>query len=104
LLTTAGWVAAALVLPPESPEVLQGFVDKVQPGGPGWNRFPTTQATSGEWNVPRSLLMAFLGCVAVYSLLLGMGAVLFDGGWTALLYGAMAGLAIQGLLRLQKSA
>ena len=104
LLTTAGWVAAALVLPPESPEVLQRFVDKVQPGGPGWNRFPTTQATSGEWNVPRSLLMAFLGCVAVYSLLLGMGAVLFDGGWTALLYGAMAGLAIQGLLRLQKSA
>ncbi len=104
LLTTAGWVAAALVLPPESPEVLQGFVDKVQPGGPGWNRFPTTQATSGEWNVPRSLLMAFLGCVAVYSLLLGMGAVLFDGGWTALLYGAMAGLDIQGLLRLQKSA
>lgn len=104
LLTTAGWVAAALVLPPESPEVLQGFVDKVQPGGPGWNRFPTTQVNSGEWNVPRSLLMAFLGCVAVYSLLLGMGAVLFDGGWTALLYGAMAGLAIQGLLRLQKSA
>lgn len=104
LLTTAGWVAAALVLPPESPEVLQRFVDKVQPGGPGWNRFPTTQATSGEWNVPRSVLMAFLGCVAVYSLLLGMGAVLFDGGWTALLYGAMAGLAIQGLLRLQKSA
>jgi hypothetical protein len=57
-----------------------------------------------EWNVPRSILMAFLGCVAVYALLLGMGAVLFDGGWIALFYGALAGLAIQGLRILRKSA
>jgi Na+/proline symporter len=104
LLTTMGWVLAAFVLPPETREVLQRFVDKVQPGGPGWSRFPTTRTVEEEWNVPRSILMAFLGCVAVYALLLGMGAVLFDGGWIALFYGALAGLAIQGLRILRKSA
>ena len=105
LLTTAGWVLAACALPPESPDVLQRFVDTVQPGGPGWSRYPVTEKTEkGEWNVPRSLLMAFLGCVAVYALLLGVGAVLFDGGWTALLYGALAGMTINGLLKLQKKA
>jgi hypothetical protein len=48
--------------------------------------------------------MAFLGCVGVYALLLGVGAVLFDGGWIALFYGALAGISINGLIRLQKSA
>lgn len=105
LLTTAGWVLAAFAFPPESPLVLQRFVDKVQPGGPGWSRFPTSKDRAEVgWNVPRSLLMAFLGCVGVYALLLGVGAVLFDGGWIALFYGALAGISINGLTRLGKSA
>ncbi len=105
LLTTAGWVAAAYALPPEHPEILQRFVDKVNPGGPGWKRFPSTAAAEGDtWNVPRALLQAFLGCVAVYGLLLGVGAALFDQGPQGMLLGILSGLSISGILRLQKKA
>ena len=103
LLTTAGWVVAALVMKPESPEVLQTFVDKVQPGGPGWKPFPPSQEQGQEtWNVPRALLQAFLGCVAVYGALLGVGAGLFRETTTALIMALLCACAVYGILRLQK--
>lgn len=103
LLTTAGWVVAALVMKPESPEVLQTFVDKVQPGGPGWKRFQPSQGQGQEtWNVPRALLQAFLGCVAVYGALLGVGAGLFRETTTALIMALLCACAVYGILRLQK--
>ncbi len=103
LLTTAGWVVAAMVLPTESPEVLQTFVDKVQPGGPGWRRFQPSQGQGLEaWNVPRALLQAFLGCVAVYGALLGVGAGLFGQTTTAMIMTLLCAGAVYGILRLQK--
>jgi len=103
LLTTAGWVLAAMVLPAESPEILQRFVDKVQPGGPGWKRFQPSQ-TEGQkaWNVPRALLQAFLGCVAVYGALLGVGAGLFGQTTTAMIMALLCAGSVYGILRLQK--
>jgi Na+/proline symporter len=103
LLTTAGWGVAAMVLPTESPEVLQTFVDKVQPGGPGWKRFQPSQGQGQEtWNVPRALLQAFLGCVAVYGALLGVGAGLFGQTTTALIMALLCAGAVYGILKLQK--
>ena len=103
LLTTAGWVTAAMVLKPESPEVLQSFVDKVQPGGPGWKRFPPKGGQkTAQWNVPRSLLQAFLGCVAVYGALLGVGAGLFKQGATAAIMLVLCAAAVLWILRLQR--
>jgi len=91
-----------VVFKPESPEVLQTFVDKVQPGGPGWKQFPPTQGTdAATWNVPKSLLQAFLGCVAVYGALLGVGAGLFAQAPTALMMAAFCAAAVWGILKLQ---
>ena len=105
LITTAGWVCAAFVLPPESPAVLQRFVNLVRPGGPGWSRFkPEGGAQEPSWNVPRALLQAALGCLAVYGALLGVGGVLFDGGMSVLVFGLVTGLSIWGILRLQHPA
>ena len=104
LITTAGWVAAAFLLPPEPPEVLQRFVNLVRPGGPGWARFPAEGGEEATWNVPRSLLQAFLGCLAVYGALLGMGSVLFGHGVAGMAFGALTGLSIQGILILQRRA
>lgn len=102
LMTTAGWVLAALLLPPESPKVLQHFVDKVNPGGPGWKRFSSNATPETEpWNVPRSLLQAFLGSVAIYGLLLGTGAALFDHGLETLFFCILSGLSMYGMARLQ---
>ena len=105
LLTTAGWVLAAFLLPPESRDVLQAFVDKVQPGGPGWRRFPqSTDRGASAWNVPRALLQAFLGCVAVYGALLGVGAGLFAQNTTAVAMIVLSTLAVWAILRLQRQA
>ena len=104
LITTAGWVAAAYMLPPEQPATLQRFVNLVRPGGPGWARFPAEGEKEATWNVPRSLLQAFLGCLAVYGALLGMGSVLFGHGLAGMAFGAITGLSIQGILILQRRA
>ena len=102
LMTTAGWVLAAYFLPPESEDVLQRFVDKVQPGGPGWKRFPS-QGVAPVWNVPRSLLQAFLGCLAVYGTLLGAGAVLFGDTYTAAWMLGVTAASVLGILKLQSA-
>jgi len=105
LMTTAGWVSAAFLLPPESPAVLQRFVDLVHPGGPGWSRFvPQGQLEEPTWNVPRALLQAVLGCCAVYGALLGVGGVLFGGGMGVVVFGLVTGLSVWGILKLQKVA
>ena len=102
LLTTVGWAVAAVVLKPESAEVLQSFVDKVQPGGPGWKQFPPTEGKEAvSWNVPKSLLQAFLGCIAVYGALLGIGAGLFAQLTTAVMMSAFCAAAVWGILKLQ---
>ena len=104
-MTTAGWVSAAFLLPPESPAVLQRFVDLVHPGGPGWSRFvPQGQLEEPTWNVPRALLQAVLGCCAVYGALLGVGGVLFGGGVGVVVFGLVTGLSFWGILKLQKVA
>ena len=105
LLTTAGWVLAAFLLPPESRDVLQAFVDKVQPGGPGWSRFSQSPDQGASvWNVPRALLQAFLGCIAVYGALLGVGAGLFAQNTTAVAMIVLSTLAVWAILRLQRQA
>ncbi|MEC9452573.1 MAG: sodium:solute symporter family protein, partial [Cyanobacteriota bacterium] len=38
-ITAVVWVVVMLVTPPESPQVLERFVNQVQPPGPGWSRF-----------------------------------------------------------------
>jgi len=104
VITTAGWLLSAYVLPSERPEVLQSFVDRVRPGGPGWRRFRTAAEPEEQWNVPRALLQAFLGCTAVYGALLGFGSVLYGHGSAGMLFGAMTGLSIFGIRKLQRSA
>ena len=101
-ITTLGWVASAFIFPAEKEEVLQAFVDRVRPGGPGWRRFKVTGAADEDWNVPRALLQAFLGCVAVYGLLLGFGSVLYGEGAAGMAFGALTGISITGILRLQR--
>ena len=75
-ITTVGWLLSAWLLPPEQPEVLQSFVAKTGVSGPGWRRIQS-KSGSGANPVGRGLLQAFLGCVAVYGVLLATGAMLY---------------------------
>ena len=69
-LTTLAWLVTCFIGPQESRSVLQGFVDRVNPGGPGWRGFRKAGDDGTEpWKPAMGLRAFFAGAVLVYSLL-----------------------------------
>ena len=75
-ITTVVWVIATYVTPPDDDETLQNFVNKIDPGGPGWKKYSNGVA-SEDWHVPKGILSMMLGCFSVYGLLLGVGQLIY---------------------------
>ncbi len=85
LLTTAGWLAATYLTPPERQEVLARFCSKIRAGGPGWRKVEAVSGLANEargWDLPTGLLCMMTGCLAVWTALFGAGYLLY--GQTAL--------------------
>jgi hypothetical protein len=101
LLTTVIWVVATFVTPPDDDETLQNFVNKVNPGGPGWAQF--TSPSSEPWPVPKGILSMVLGCLAVYGSLLGTGQFIYGHTNSAMILFTVALLSSISLFKLQKS-
>ena len=76
LLTTIVWIAATYFTPPDNDETLRRFVKKVNPGGPGWAKFSNSEANE-PWPVPNGILCMILGCISIYSILLGVGQLIY---------------------------
>ena len=76
LITTVFWLVATFFTPPDDDQTLRKFVEKVNPGGPGWTKY-SSGIISQPWPVPRGILCMFLGCIAVYSTLLGVGQLIY---------------------------
>ena len=76
LLTTMVWIIATFITPPDDEKTLLNFVKKVNPGGPGWSKY-TLNESKEIWQLPRGILLMFLGCSAVYSVLLGVGQLIY---------------------------
>ena len=76
LLTTIVWIAATYFTPPDNDKTLRRFVKKVNPGGPGWAKFPNSEANE-PWPVPNGILCMILGCISIYSILLGVGQLIY---------------------------
>ena len=87
LLTTIVWIAATYFTPPDDDKTLRRFVKKVNPGGPGWAKFSNSEANE-PWPVPNGILCMILGCISIYSILLGVGQ---------LIYGSNIGFGLIGL-------
>jgi len=77
VITTVFWVVATFFTPPDDDQTLRKFVEKVNPGGPGWAKY-SSGIISQPWPVPRGILCMVLGCIAVYSTLLGVGQLIYD--------------------------
>jgi len=77
IATTLVWIIATFLTPPDDKETLQKFVNKVNPGGPGWKKFSSTDSINKIWSVPTGILCMILGCIIVYGLLLGLGYILY---------------------------
>jgi Na+/proline symporter len=76
LITTVFWLVATFFTPPDDDQTLRKFVEKVNPGGPGWTKY-SSGIISQPWPVPRGILCMVLGCIAVYSTLLGVGQLIY---------------------------
>ena len=76
LITTVFWLVATYFTPPDDDQTLRKFVEKVNPGGPGWTKY-SSGIISQPWPVPRGILCMVLGCIAVYSTLLGVGQLIY---------------------------
>lgn len=102
LLTTLVWVVATYLTPPESDKTLSAFVEKVNPGGPGWKRWaPATEAT--PWPVPRGILSMVLGCTGVYAALIATGSWLYGDESTAVILVAVAAGSAWGVFALNRT-
>ena len=102
LLTTLVWVVATYLTPPESDKTLSSFVAKVNPGGPGWKRWATAEATA-PWPVPRGILSMVLGCTGVYAALIATGSWLYGDASTAMILLAVAAGSAWGVFALNRT-
>ena len=100
LLTTIIWIVATYFTPPDNAETLRNFVKKVNPGGPGWAKFSDLNANE-PWPVPIGILCMILGCISIYSVLLGVGQLIYGHNLGFGLIGLSIASAL-GLMRLWK--
>ena len=96
LLTTIVWVIATFITPPDDEKTLVNFVKKVNPGGPGWSKY-TLNESKEIWQLPRGILLMFLGCSAVYSVLLGVGQLIYGNqlGYFLILLSIISGFGLK---------
>ena len=85
ILTTLVWIVATFVTPPDDEKTLQDFVNKINPGGPGWSKY--TASTTDTWMLPKGILLMILGCIVVYSILIGVGQLIYGNAMGYLLLG-----------------
>ena len=97
MLTTIVWVVATFVTPPDDEKTLQNFVKKINPGGPGWSKYSMT--TGEPWVLPKGILLMVLGCIAVYSILIGVGQLIYGNpiGYMLIALSIISGLGLKQL-------
>ena len=100
-ITTIAWIIATYVTPPDDDETLQNFVNKINPGGPGWKKYSSSVA-SETWEVPKGILSMVLGCFSVYGLLLGVGQLIYGNFYPGILICGFGLIASIGLIKIWK--
>jgi len=78
IFTTAAWIAITLATPKEDDTVLDEFVKRARPGGPGWR--PVRQRLGDSVKITDDLVLSFLdwiaGCALIYAALFGVGKLI----------------------------
>jgi len=94
MITTVCWLVITLLTPPSNIETLQNFYKKIQPGGPGWKKIIDVSESNGikivgkkeKWDVPTGILCMVFGSISVYSILFGIGYILYSQTTTGLIF------------------
>ena len=85
LITTIIWILVTYLTQPESTSVLRNFYQKIQPGGPGWEKVVRDAQADNvnivnskeAWTVPSGILAMLLGCVFIYSTMFATGYFIY---------------------------
>ena len=83
-ITTITWILTTFLTPSTDIKTLQKFVEKVQPGGPGWKNFQ--YKSNKNWNIKKKMLCIILGCIFIYSMLIGVGNLLYKDYYNSLIF------------------
>ena len=101
MITSTVWILAAFLTAPEDEKILKNFVEKVNPGGPGWSKFQLSR-TVDPLPIPKGILIVLLGSVSVYSVLIGVGQLIYGNIMPGLLLFLISIISSFGLIRIWK--
>jgi len=78
LITSVVWIVVTYMTPKESDATLQGFYDKIKPGGPGWKKQAEACASDDKkWTVPSGILAVLISAVLIYSVMFAVGNLIY---------------------------
>ena len=105
-LTTLAWVGVTLLTPPSDLKTLTHFVEKIQPGGPGWTKIRAQmnadQQEAEGWNVPTGILCMLLGAFAIYAALFSTGYFIYGNNFAGMTLAILSLICFYFLWRLSK--
>ena len=108
-ITTITWLIVAFATQPTSFETLVGFINKVNPGGPGWKSIMSKASSEGalvvqpeKWKVPTGILCMVFGTVGIYSFLMGTGLIIYGRTFPGILLFVVALIASIALSKFWK--
>ena len=85
-IVTVSWIVTTLITKPENKEVLRAFYKLTIPGGPGWKKVVDAAIADGDpcddghgvtWQMPKQILLVFIGCIIIYTSLFGIGGLVY---------------------------
>ncbi len=111
-LTTLSWVLVTLLTPPESQSALIRFYKKVKPASYGWKKVINKGIADGslnesevvKGNIPIQIVAMLIGCLLVYSLLFGIGSLLYGFYTRGLIVLFVGAVATWGLIKITPRA
>ena len=107
-VTTLCWVGVTVMTSPSDRKTLHSFVQKTQPGGPGWAVIRAEmsaeelQQNKAGWNVPQGILCMFVGAFAIYGALFSTGYFIYGKNLEGIVLSCLSIFAFYLLYRLSK--
>ena len=86
VIVTISWLVSTFVTQPEDKEILRSFYKLTKPGGPGWKKVVEDAKADGApcddgdgvgWQMPKQILLVFIGCLTIYASLFGIGGLVY---------------------------
>ena len=109
-ITSISWLVVTMITPPSNMETLQNFYKKIQPGGPGWKKVIEESELQGinivgtkeKWDVPSGILCMLFGSISVYSILFGIGYILYSQTTTGIMFMIISVISVFALMKFWK--